>query len=194
MRFFPFLGRGDEMGSPVAAYHFQRVVKADKPLLEKWLAVPDVARWFTDGEGFLNDIMEEIDDPRIRMHLVSVIEDPDDGPSSPFAYLHDYDVHGWNEPGEPPHPFSYLPPGSVGLDVFIGEPDLMGCGHGRAFLHQYCKAIFAKGTPAIGIDPHPENHAAIKAYQNVGFHGETVVDAPWGLARLMHQYRERFNA
>ncbi|WP_425471749.1 GNAT family N-acetyltransferase [Rubellimicrobium rubrum] len=46
----------------------------------------------------------------------------------PFAFAQDYDPHAWDG-----HHFAHLPPGSRGLDQFIGEADMLGRGHGSAF-------------------------------------------------------------
>ena len=60
---------------------------------------------------------------------------------------------------------------ALGIDVFIGEPDLIGRGHGptliRAFLRDF-------GFPRYGVDlcvigPAMSNVAAIRAYEKVGF-------------------------
>jgi aminoglycoside 6'-N-acetyltransferase len=103
----------------------------------------------------------------------------------PFAYAQDYDPHAWSG-----HPFAYLPPGSRGIDQSIGEPDMLDCGHGSAFVRQHCERLFAAGVPAIGTDPHPDNERAIRAYQKAGFTiASGPVDTEWGRALLMERRR-----
>jgi aminoglycoside 6'-N-acetyltransferase len=55
---------------------------------------------------------------------------------------------------------AYLPSGSRGLDVYIGEYDLLGLGHGSSLVRQHVDHLFSDGVPAVGIDPHPDNSAA----------------------------------
>jgi aminoglycoside 6'-N-acetyltransferase len=98
-----------------------------------------------------------------------------------FAFAQDYDVHGWS-----PHPFSHLPPGSRGIDQYIGEVDMLDKGHGSTFIGLHVKRLFAAGAPAVGTDPHPSNVRARRAYEKAGFERTTgPVDTPWGRAMLM---------
>ncbi len=68
---------------------------------------------------------------------------------------------------------------------FIGEPDLLGQGHGPAFLRLLCEEMIARGAPFVGIDPVVDNHRARQAYRKAGFVGEDVVDTVEGPAVLM---------
>lgn len=124
--------------------------------------------WWGDAE------LEDIDDPRIAMWIV-------EHGGRPFAYAQDYDVHGWAA-----HPFAHLPPGARGIDQFIGEPDMLGRGHGSAFVARHVARLFAAGAPAVGTAPHPDNHRARRAYAKAGFVEKSgPVDTRWGRAILM---------
>jgi len=102
----------------------------------------------------------------------------------PFAYAQDYSPHDWDA-----HPFAHLPPGSRGIDQYIGEPDLLDVGHGSAFVRAHCDRLFAAGAPAIGTDPHPENFRAIRAYEKAGFRvASQPMDTRWGRALLMERW------
>lgn len=133
-------------------------------------------RWW--GPLDAEDPAEALADPNVAPWIVE-----HDG--RPFAYAQDYDPHAWT-----PHPFGHLPPGSRGIDQYIGELDLLDRSHGTAFVRQHCDALFAAGAPAIGTDPHPDNRRAIRAYEKAGF---AVVGGPtetgWGLALLMERWR-----
>ena len=104
----------------------------------------------------------------------------------PFAFAQDYDPHGWEG-----HPFAHLPPGSRGIDQYIGEPELLGCGHGSNFVRLHTELLFTAGAPAVGTDPHPENVVALRAYEKAGF---IVASGPletlWGKALLMERWRD----
>ena len=139
----------------------------DLPLLRRWQAAPHVARWWDDDEPFS---AKDLDDPTIARWMVSA-ED------ALFAYMQDYAVHGSG-----PHHFDALPAGSRGIDQYIGEPSMLGRGHGVGMIGQRIAELFAKGAPAIGVDPHPDNARAIAVYRKLGF----VVSGPsrqtpWGL-------------
>lgn len=75
------------------------------------------------------------------------------------------------------------------MDQYIGKPDMLGRGHGTAFLRQQCTRLFEEGVPAIGTDPHPDNVRAIRAYQKAGFKIVSgPVDTRWGRAILMENW------
>ena len=93
--------------------------------------------------------------------------------------------HDWN-----PHPFAYLPTGARGIDQYIGEPDMLGRGHGSAFVRAHCDRLLDAGAPAIGTDPHPDNKRAIRAYEKAGFAvAGGPLDTRWGRAILMERWR-----
>ena len=56
-------------------------------------------------------------------------------------------------------PFAYLPTGARGIDQYIGELDMIGVGHGTAFVKVHTQRLFSSGTMVIGTDPHPITHA-----------------------------------
>ncbi len=90
--------------------------------------------------------------------------------------MQDYTVHGWDD-----HHFAHLPKGSRGIDQFIGAPDMMGLGHGSAFISARLQALFAAGAPVIATDPHPDNARAIAAYRKLGFKSlGPPMDTQWG--------------
>ncbi|MDB5691398.1 MAG: family N-acetyltransferase [Alphaproteobacteria bacterium] len=162
----------------VIPYVFRPVTEADLPLLARWRAMPHVVRWWGAPEE--EAAIEALRDPRIDLWIV-------EHEGRPFAYAQDYDPHEWD-----PHPFSHLPPGSRGIDQYIGEPDMVDRGHGSAFVRCHCERLFAAGAPAIGTDPNPDNKRAIRAYEKAGF---TAVSGPvqtrWGRSILMECRRGR---
>ena len=135
-------------------YSFRRVTLADVPLLTGWRAHPHVSAWWEGNEPYG---AEELADPRVARWIVSL-----DG--RPFAFMQDYDVHGWED-----HHFAHLPEGSRGIDQYIGAPDMVGRGHGTAFIGARMRALYAEGAPVIATDPHPDNARAIAAYAKLGF-------------------------
>lgn len=146
-------------------YAFRAATAADLPLINAWKAEPHVAAWWDDEPIDSGDLEE----PGYRLWIVSL-----DG--RPFAMLQDYRIH--DHPG---HHLAMLPEGALGIDLFIGPPDMVDKGHGPSLIRAYCDTQFATGIPAIGTDPHPDNARAIAAFARAGF--EVVGDAvetPWG--------------
>ncbi len=116
---------------------------------------------------------DDLDHPAMDQFVV-VVDD------RPFAYLQCYDPLAWPENGLGDHPL-----GTRGIDQFIGELDLIGRGHGSAFIRAYTDRLLAAGAPRVLTDPDPTNARAIRAYEKAGFRGEHIVDTPDGVALLM---------
>ena len=157
-------------------YAFRPMTHDDLPMVRAWIRTPEVAPWW-DG-GVDDDLEEGLDSADTRQWIVSL-----DG--RPFAYMQDYDPHAW-----PGHHFAHLPPGSRGIDQSIGVPELLGRGHGSAFIREHVDRLFADGAPAVGTDPHPDNALAIRAYEKAGFRRGEAQDTDWGLALLMTRYKD----
>jgi len=139
---------------------------ADFDLLVEWQSRPHVRKWWDTAEPFSE---QKPEDPRVSRWIVSTA-------GRPFAYMQDYTVHGWDN-----HHFFGLPKGSRGIDQYIGEPDMMGKGHGPAFISARVRALFEQGAPVVATDPHPENARAIAAYKKSGFtESGPPQETPWG--------------
>jgi aminoglycoside 6'-N-acetyltransferase len=143
--------------SAESAYAFRPMTAADMPMARRWLETPEVRRWWGDADGQVSLLEEDLDDPRMAMWIVS-------HESRPFAYIQDYDPRAFAM-----HHFGDLPPGSRGIDQFIGEPDMLDRGHGSAFIRAHVDRLFAAGAPVVGTDPDPGNARAIRAYEKAGF-------------------------
>jgi aminoglycoside 6'-N-acetyltransferase len=97
----------------------------------------------------------------------------------PFGYIQCYALSTWNQN------FGTHPPGTRGIDQFIGEPEMIGRGHGSRFIRQFADSLLASGIPRLVTDPDPDNDRAVRAYTRAGFQREGIVDTPDGPALLM---------
>lgn len=148
-------------------YSFRKATVDDLPLLAAWRATPHVREWW-DPDGSYD--AEDLADPRVARWIVSTA-------GRPFAYMQDYTVHGWED-----HHFAGLPQGARGIDQYIGDPGMIGVGHGSAFIRARMRALFDSGVPVIGTDPHPANERAIAVYKKVGFEPSgSPQETRWGL-------------
>jgi aminoglycoside 6'-N-acetyltransferase len=154
-------------------YAFRPALRDDLPMLERWLRAPDVVRWWGDPDEQAALLQQDLDEPAMVMRIVSL-----DG--RPFAYAQDYAVHAWPQPH-----FAHLPAGARAIDTFIGEPGMIGRGHGGAYLRLLAERLRAEGAPVVAIDPDLDNVRALRAYAKAGFHGSAVVDSAEGPAMLM---------
>lgn len=135
-------------------YSFRKVTLHDRDMLTGWRSNAHVREWWDPSEPYDEAALA---DPRVARWIVSYAE-------RPFAFIQDYTVHGWEE-----HHFAHLPKGSRGIDQYIGDPEMVGVGHGSAFIAMRMQALFDEGAPVIATDPHPDNARAIAVYKKLGF-------------------------
>jgi aminoglycoside 6'-N-acetyltransferase len=158
---------------PRSRYDLRAATPHDLPRLRGWLRTPDALRWWGDPDEQEALLVEDLDNPLMVMRIVSF-----DG--RPFAYAQDYATHVWPQPQ-----FAHLPHGTRAIDTFIGEPAMIGRGHGSAYLRLLAERLVAEGAPLVAIDPDVENVRAQRAYAKAGFRGETIVATPEGPAMVM---------
>jgi aminoglycoside 6'-N-acetyltransferase len=154
-------------------YAFRPMAALDLPMIRRWLKMPHVAQWWGDPDEQFELVSEDLDHPAVDQFVVATGD-------RPFAYLQCYDPAAWAN-----NSFGGQPRGTRGIDQFIGEPDMIGRGHGSAFIRVFIDGLLEAGTPRIVTDPDPQNARAISAYENAGFHKERLVDTPDGRAILM---------
>ena len=135
-------------------YSFRKATLDDLDLINSWQSNPHVREWWDSDDPY---DAEDIVDTRVESWIVS-------NAKRPFAFMQDYSVHGWES-----HHFEKLPNGSRGIDQYIGDPEMVGVGHGTAFIRLRMKALFDSGVPVIATDPHPYNARAIAVYKKLGF-------------------------
>ncbi|RJT42376.1 N-acetyltransferase [Mesorhizobium waimense] len=155
------------------AYEFRPVTEKDLPMIAGWLAEPHVAEWWDDSKKEIAEIREHIGSISVEPLIVEL-----DG--QPIAYLQSYDPHL-----EDDHPYADQPFGTLGIDLSIGRPELVGVGHGSAIVRQFVEQLFEEGVPRVIIDPHPENARAIRAYEKAGFKAIGRRKSEYGDAVLM---------
>lgn len=153
-------------------YVFRPMTRDDLPLIQRWLALPQVTEWWGDPAEQYTLVSGDLDEPAMDQFIVSIA-------GSPFGYIQCYDLTSWNTG------IGQQPPGTRGIDQFIGEPDMIGRGHGSAFIRSFVDARLASGVPRVVTDPDPTNHRAIRAYENAGFIRDRLVDTSEGEALLM---------
>jgi aminoglycoside 6'-N-acetyltransferase len=157
----------------MSPYHFRPFAELDIPLAKRWLKQPELLRWWGDPQRELALLREDLCEPRMRQWIV-------EHNARPFAYAQAYEAHAW-----PQAHLAQLPYGTQVIDTFIGEPDMLGCGHGPAFLKLLAGYLIDGGAPVVAIDPDAENHRARRAYARAGFEEAGGVAAEQGPVVLM---------
>jgi aminoglycoside 6'-N-acetyltransferase len=153
-------------------YVFRPMSTGDLPLIRQWLETPAVARWWGHADEQYALESGDLDHPDMDQFIVVFGEQP-------FGYIQCYLLSTWNQC------FGPQPSATRGIDQFIGEPDMIGRGHGSGFIRQFVDALLGHGIPRVVTDPDPDNVRAVRAYARAGFHSERLVDTPDGPALLM---------
>jgi aminoglycoside 6'-N-acetyltransferase len=149
------------------------VTEADLPALAAWLALPHWREWWGDPETEVAAIRQNMDSISVEPLIVELA-------GKPIGYLQSYDPHL-----EDDHPYQDQPFGTLGVDLSIGPPELVGIGHGAAILRQFAGVLLDEGAPRVVIDPHPANSRAIRAYEKAGFRPLGERDTVYGSVLLM---------
>lgn len=163
----------------VHRYGFRPVSEADLAMIAEWLAEPHVAKWWGDVDTEIASIREHLDSISVEPLIVEL-----DG--RPIGYIQSYDPHL-----EDDHPYQDQPFGTLGIDLSIGIPELVGIGHGSAIVRQFVDELFAEGAPRVIIDPDPANARAIRAYEKAGFTAFDTRNSIYGPAILMARDAEQ---
>jgi aminoglycoside 6'-N-acetyltransferase len=154
-------------------YEFFPMSAADLSLLRRWLAAPHVAEWWGDPAQQFALVSSDVAEAALEQYLVAFC-------GRPIGYLQCYEAAAWPYGGLGSHP-----PGTRGIDQFIGEPDMIERGHGSGFIRAFVDCRLLAGCPRVLTDPSPANARAIRAYQKAGFCIDRDVDTCDGRALLM---------
>ena len=100
------------------AYRFDPMTAEDLPLVQGWLRQPHVAEWWHDRAAF-EFVSGDMAHHDMAQFIVTTAE-------RPFGYLQCYNIGGWHEG------FGPQPPGTRGIDQFIGDPAMVGRPEGLA--------------------------------------------------------------
>ncbi len=133
------------------------MIRADLPMVRGWLDTPGARRWWGEPEHEAGLLTEDLDEPAIAMLIVA-------HRGTPFAFAQHYAVHTWPSPQ-----FAHLPRGSRAIDTFIGDPAMIGMGHGSAYVRLLAQHLRGRGVPIVAIDPAIGNYRARRAYARAGF-------------------------
>jgi len=144
----------------------------DLPLVRRWLGEAHVREWWGDPDEQLALVSGDLDEPAMDQFIVLA-------GMRPFGYLQCYSLTAWNTG------FGQQPEGTRGIDQFIGASDMIGRGHGSAFIRQFADARLQHGPPRIVTDPDARNLRAVRAYEKAGFVRDRMVETPDGAALLM---------
>jgi aminoglycoside 6'-N-acetyltransferase len=155
-------------------YDVRPLAESDLPQVAAWLALPHVARWWQGPGRQASRIRAGLAEPWIELYLIVLA-------GRPIGYLQCYDPSR-----EPDGPWRGEPEGTRGLDLFIGETDVLGRGHGAALLRQFSDQLLDRPeVRRIISDPAVGNHTSIRAFAAAGFARVRERKMPWDRVCVM---------
>lgn len=154
------------------SYAFRDMTAHDLPMIKRWLAASHVRQWWGDPAEQYALVSGDLDEPAMDQYIVST-------DCRAFGYLQCYDLTAWNSG------FGEQPKGTRGIDLFIGEADMIEQGHGAGMIRVFVDERLGSGAPRVVTDPDPENIRALRAYEKAGFVRVGMVDTPDGPSLLM---------
>lgn len=125
-------------------------------LVAIWLHRPQVARWWGDPELALGAIRQH---PIDQEALIYVDDRPVGFVCWQIPPREELAAAGLTD----------LPSDLVDVDIFIGEPEVLGQGVGPAALSQLLARLQAEGVKVVGLATSVANSRALKAYEKAGF-------------------------
>jgi len=151
---------------------FKPLKESDIDMLYHWLCLPHVAqRWggVPEYPKVLNKYLRYIGSDYV---FPFIIYDKDKA----IGYIHYYFANrvgkGW---------WPNAKPGTVGIDIFIGETGYIGKGYGKKILEKFLKVISQdQKIKKVIVDVAPDNARAKACYEKVGFSFVEETDTPEG--------------
>lgn len=145
-------------------FTFKKIAENDLSLLLPWFKKAHVAKWWPTPEKneLIQHFLKRIRSKNTFGYIVYLN-------NKPLGYIQYYYIDRTNEKDGawlPP-----LPKTTVGIDQFIGDPLSIGKGYGTLFIKEFIDYLhdIEPDITTIILDPHPENIAAIRCYEKVGF-------------------------
>jgi len=160
---------------------FRRLVRADFPLLGRWLATPHVARWWhhdASPAGVEADFGDTVDGRDPTDIFVVLLQGRAVGLMQSHAFAHN--------PGyaQALAPWLELPARAFSLDYLLGEPDVLRQGVASEMLAAFADTVWwdHPGASAIVVPVQSGNVASWRALERAGFRhvadGDLAPDNP----------------
>ncbi len=136
----------------------------DWPLVRRWLAEPDIIRWWGPKATTEAEVMVALASPQAICRIIECNR-------LPVGYGHALDAGNWGEPLP-----AGLQAGTWDIDMFVASPAHRGRGVGVAALEAMRAEIFSTTlAPAACIFVAVGNERAVRAYERAGFRWRSVV-------------------
>lgn len=156
-------------------FSFELLTESNLPLLHNWFMQDYIFKLWPesrDFEIFKTKYLAKLKLDSTTFPFVAYYN------RRPIAYIQYFRTDAYDQEQ---YPGVDIPVGSIGMDLFIGEPDCLGKGLGERLLRDFIDFVKLREPDCklIIIDPAVDNKPAIKCYKKVGFKviGEYITQA-----------------
>ncbi len=163
-------------------FTFKSLAPQDLPTLLSWFKEAHVAQWWPTPEAdeFFEFFLQRIRSKDTFAFIVHLN-------GQPFGYIQYYRIDRTVEKAGSWLPQDIPEATTVGIDQFIGNKDMIGKGYGTQFIKEFITYLHSHipELTTVIVDPEPDNTAAIKCYEKVGFIKVGTFETNHGHALLM---------
>ena len=137
----------------------------DIPLMERWLFLPHIAKWYKQPEHWMREIKERRGEFSFLTHLIIEYE------GVPIGFCQYYDCYYsqahevWNEEWQVAEKEGV----TFSIDYLIGEEDYLHKGCGKETIRLLIEKIKVLGAKRIIVDPEEENIDSKRILEANGF-------------------------
>jgi aminoglycoside 6'-N-acetyltransferase len=161
---------------------FRPLTAGDLGLVDDWLHREHVAQWWRPDENSIAEYVDAIEGRDPTDHYVILLD------ARPIGMIQTYlvaDHPEWEE-------ILHVGEGVAGVDLFIGEQELIGGGLGPEILRAFVRdVVFARpATHACVAGVEPGNTRSLRAFEKAGFVPGAVYEEEGRPHRLMRLERE----
>lgn len=136
------------------------IQQTDLPLFRRWLALPHVAKWYTEPEDWLYELEHREDEFHWLHHFIVEC----DGVSFGFGQFYEYRLSGETWHGSLPLE------GAYSIDYLIGETEYLNKGFGKKIVLELIRRIRQQaGATRVLVQPEQENAASCHTLLSAGF-------------------------
>lgn len=135
---------------PLEKHHF--------PLLLKWLTSPHIKKWSTSQSHWTAELIAEKYSNLTTESLIIYAHE------TPIGYVQTYNFHDSEHSDELKQK---IPLKTCGVDFYIGEESFLSKRTGEDIIRK----LIEENTQYVHflVDPHPDNIATLKTYEQIGF-------------------------
>ena len=151
---------------------FKLLEYSDIPIMHRWFNMPHVQTFYSLKTWAEHEIFDKLK-PYItgKKPVTGLIIFMD---NKPIGYLQYYKVKDYPWPNQTLS--DEVIENAAGMDLFIGEPEMIGHGMGQTIISQCLQTIIWPRFKYCIVDPDIQNHNAIKCYQKLKFKTYQIVE------------------